>query len=201
MHPMPGQPPGQRGRKPGCRKAKLTGPWGQKGAGVGPQAPPPGKGLEHIKVPKKRGPKPGSKVQTKDPGWGVMVGKGGWGRVGCYILCRSTQKLFYNNDLIGQELTYILIPLLLRKVMFALQLISRVVDLSLTLSSHSSSVFSWAGRREQAGWRVPWQAQGDPCPGPEGGCQPTGPRGWPCRRVKWSPSRSPKREDPSLAAR
>ncbi|KAM9405891.1 polycomb protein SCMH1-like isoform 1-T15 [Salvelinus alpinus] len=79
MHPMPGQPPGQRGRKPGRRKAKLTGPWGQKGAGVGTQAPLPGKGLEHIKVPKKRGPKPGSKMGwAKRAGWleGVMAGPG-----------------------------------------------------------------------------------------------------------------------------
>ncbi|XP_064801331.1 polycomb protein SCMH1-like isoform X10 [Oncorhynchus masou masou] len=79
MHPVPGQPPGQRGRKPGRRKAKLTELWGQKGAGVGTQAPLPRNGLEHIKVPKKRGPKPGSKLGwAKRAGWleGAMAGPG-----------------------------------------------------------------------------------------------------------------------------
>lgn len=67
MHPTPtvGRPPGQRGRKPGRRKTKVTGPWSQKGSAVGPQSIQPGKGLEPIKVPKKRGPKPGSKVGMK----------------------------------------------------------------------------------------------------------------------------------------
>lgn len=64
MHPTPtvGRPPGQRGRKPGRRKTKLTGPWGQKGSVVAPQSTQPGKDLEPIKIPKKRGPKPGGKV-------------------------------------------------------------------------------------------------------------------------------------------
>lgn len=64
MHPNPtvGRPPGQRGRKPGRRKTKVTGPWSQKSSVLGPQSIQPGKGLEPIKVPKKRGPKPGSKV-------------------------------------------------------------------------------------------------------------------------------------------
>lgn len=64
MHPAPtvGRPPGQRGRKPGRRKTKVTGPWSQKGSVLGPQSIQPGKGLEAIKIPKKRGPKPGSKV-------------------------------------------------------------------------------------------------------------------------------------------
>ncbi|XP_056157723.1 polycomb protein SCMH1 [Lampris incognitus] len=67
MHPTPtvGRPPGQRGRKPGRRKAKLTSPWGQKGSAVGPQSTQPGKGLEPIKIPKKRGPKPGSKRKPR----------------------------------------------------------------------------------------------------------------------------------------
>lgn len=67
MHPTPtvGRPPGQRGRKPGRRKTKVTGPWSQKGSALGPQSIQPGKGLEPIKVPKKRGPKPGSKVGMK----------------------------------------------------------------------------------------------------------------------------------------
>ena len=66
MHPAPavGRPPSQRGRKPGRRKTKLTGPWGPKGpaAVAGAQSVQQGKGLEPIKIPKKRGPKPGSKV-------------------------------------------------------------------------------------------------------------------------------------------
>lgn len=66
MHPNPtvGRPPGQRGRKPGRRKTKVTGPWSQKSSVLGPQSIQPGKVLESIKVPKKRGPKPGSKVCT-----------------------------------------------------------------------------------------------------------------------------------------
>lgn len=64
MHPTPtvGRPPGQRGRKPGRRKTKVTGPWGQKASALGPQSIQPGKDLGPIKIPKKRGPKPGSKV-------------------------------------------------------------------------------------------------------------------------------------------
>lgn len=64
MHPTPtvGRPPGQRGRKPGRRKTKVTGAWGQKGSALGPQSIQAGKALEPIKIPKKRGPKPGSKV-------------------------------------------------------------------------------------------------------------------------------------------
>lgn len=67
MHPTPtvGRPPGQRGRKPGRRKTKVTGPWSQKGSALGPQSIQLAKGLEPIKIPKKRGPKPGSKVGMK----------------------------------------------------------------------------------------------------------------------------------------
>lgn len=67
MHPTPtvGRPPGQRGRKPGRRKTKVTGPWGQKASALGPQSIQPGKELGPIKIPKKRGPKPGSKVGMK----------------------------------------------------------------------------------------------------------------------------------------
>lgn len=65
MHPNPpvGRPPGQRGRKPGRRKTKVTGPWSQKNSVLGPQGIQTGKGLDPVKVPKKRGPKPGSKVR------------------------------------------------------------------------------------------------------------------------------------------
>lgn len=63
MHPNPtvGRPPGQRGRKPGRRKTKVSSPWSQKSSVLGAQSIQAGKGLEP-KVPKKRGPKPGSKV-------------------------------------------------------------------------------------------------------------------------------------------
>ncbi|TNN89152.1 Polycomb protein SCMH1 [Liparis tanakae] len=82
MHPTPtvGRPPGQRGRKPGRRKTKVTGLWNQKGSALGPQSIQPGKGLEPIKVPKKRGPKPGSKQLgwAKRAGWleDAMAGPG-----------------------------------------------------------------------------------------------------------------------------
>ncbi|KAG9331201.1 hypothetical protein JZ751_019756 [Albula glossodonta] len=79
MHPPPGKPPGQRGRKPGRRKTKLSAPWGQKGPGTGPQATPPAKGLDPIKIPKKRGPKPGSKLGwQKRAAWleGAIAGPG-----------------------------------------------------------------------------------------------------------------------------
>ncbi|XP_077950599.1 polycomb protein SCMH1 isoform X2 [Gasterosteus aculeatus] len=81
MHPAPavGRPPGQRGRKPGRRKAKGTGLWNQKGSAGGAHGGPPGKALEPIKVPKKRGPKPGSRLGwAKRAGWleGAMAGPG-----------------------------------------------------------------------------------------------------------------------------
>lgn len=64
MHPAPtvGRPPGQRGRKPGRRKTKMAGPWSQKCSALGPQSATPGKDVGPIKIPKKRGPKPGSRV-------------------------------------------------------------------------------------------------------------------------------------------
>ncbi|CAL8248836.1 unnamed protein product [Lota lota] len=69
MHPAStvGRPPSQRGRKPGRRKTKLPGPWGPKGpaALAGAQSLQQGKGLEPIKIPKKRGPKPGSKRKPR----------------------------------------------------------------------------------------------------------------------------------------
>ena len=67
MHPTPtvGRPPGQRGRKPGRRKTKVTVPWGQKASALGPQGVQPSKDHEPIKIPKKRGPKPGNKVGVK----------------------------------------------------------------------------------------------------------------------------------------
>lgn len=61
MPPTPGRSPPQKKRKPGRKKTKLSGPWGQKET-LGTQTSQPGKELESIKIPKKRGPKPGSKV-------------------------------------------------------------------------------------------------------------------------------------------
>lgn len=62
MHPSPsvGRPPGQRGRKPG--KVKVKGALGDKASGLAPQTVQSNKEAGLFKVPKKRGPKPGSKV-------------------------------------------------------------------------------------------------------------------------------------------
>lgn len=81
MHPSPtvGRPPGQRGRKPGRRKTKVTGHWSQKGSALGPQSIQPEKVQEPIKIPKKRGPKPGSKLGwAKRASWleDAMAGPG-----------------------------------------------------------------------------------------------------------------------------
>ncbi|XP_052000609.1 polycomb protein SCMH1-like isoform X1 [Xyrauchen texanus] len=67
MPPTPGRPPPKKKRKPGRKKTKLTGSWGEKET-VGPQTDQPEKELETIKIPKKRGPKPGSKL-----GWAKRV--------------------------------------------------------------------------------------------------------------------------------
>ncbi|XP_076136620.1 polycomb protein SCMH1 isoform X1 [Alosa pseudoharengus] len=81
--PTPGRPPGQRGRKPGRKKAKLPDAWLQKGAPLVPQATQAQateKSLEPpVKIPKKRGPKPGSKLGwAKRAAWldGAMAGPG-----------------------------------------------------------------------------------------------------------------------------
>lgn len=67
MNPTPtvGRPPGQRGRKSGRRQIKVTGSWSQKASELVAQSIQTEKGLEPIKIPKKRGPKPGSKVGMK----------------------------------------------------------------------------------------------------------------------------------------
>ncbi|XP_066573505.1 polycomb protein SCMH1 isoform X3 [Amia ocellicauda] len=68
MHPATGA----HRRRPGRRRTRLPGAWGQGGAAAGPQPSQLGapKALEPIKIPKKRGPKPGSKV-----GW---LKRGAW---------------------------------------------------------------------------------------------------------------------------
>ncbi|XP_049336468.1 polycomb protein SCMH1 isoform X2 [Astyanax mexicanus] len=81
MPPTSTKPPAQKGRKPGRRKTKLTSAWGQKGtpATVGLEVDQPEKALEPVKVPKKRGPKPGSKLGwAKQSAWleGAMAGPG-----------------------------------------------------------------------------------------------------------------------------
>lgn len=67
MNPTPtvGRPPGQRGRKSGRGKIKVTSSWSQKPSALVAQNIPSEKGLEPIKIPKKRGPKPGNKVSMK----------------------------------------------------------------------------------------------------------------------------------------
>lgn len=68
VHPAAAaKPPGQRRRKPGRRKTKLPGHWVPKGPTTGPQGPQPPKDLEPVKIPRKRGPKPGSKVRAFTP--------------------------------------------------------------------------------------------------------------------------------------
>ncbi|XP_026857377.1 polycomb protein SCMH1 isoform X3 [Electrophorus electricus] len=81
MHPTSGRPPAQKGRKPGRKRRKLAIPWSQKGttAIMEPHVEQPGKGLEPVKIPKKRGPKPGSKLGwAKRAAWleGAMAGPG-----------------------------------------------------------------------------------------------------------------------------
>nr|XP_057910077.1 polycomb protein SCMH1 isoform X3 [Doryrhamphus excisus] len=72
------KPPSQRGRKPGRRKTK--GPWNQKTSAVlGPPSIQTTKSLEPIKIPKKRGPKPGRKLSwVKRAAWlqDAMAGPG-----------------------------------------------------------------------------------------------------------------------------
>ncbi|XP_072316403.1 polycomb protein SCMH1-like [Eucyclogobius newberryi] len=74
MPPSPsvGRPPGQRGRRPGRKKA-IVEPL------QGPQSIQTGKELVPVKIPKKRGPKPGSRLSwTKRAAWfeDVMTGPG-----------------------------------------------------------------------------------------------------------------------------
>uniref|UniRef100_A0A8C5ELE8 SAM domain-containing protein n=1 Tax=Gouania willdenowi TaxID=441366 RepID=A0A8C5ELE8_GOUWI len=67
MHPTPavGRPPGQRGRKPGRRKTKVTEPWSQRNSVLESHNIQEEKVSEAIKIPKKRGPKPGSKRKPR----------------------------------------------------------------------------------------------------------------------------------------
>lgn len=65
MHPnltANGRPSGQRGRQPGRRKTKEVGSWSQKSSLLRPAGLHSTKEPEPVKFPKKRGPKPGSRV-------------------------------------------------------------------------------------------------------------------------------------------
>uniref|UniRef100_A0A1A7XFK5 Sex comb on midleg homolog 1 n=2 Tax=Iconisemion striatum TaxID=60296 RepID=A0A1A7XFK5_9TELE len=103
MNPTPtvGRPPGQRGRKPGRRKTKVTGSWSQKASALVPQSNQPEKSSEPIKIPKKRGPKPGSKQLSwaKRAGWleEAMAGPGrpvtGPGRTRGRLLASWAQRI------------------------------------------------------------------------------------------------------------
>lgn len=81
MAPSPsvGRPPGQRGRRPGRRKANITGPWTQKLPLLDQPSIQTSKELVPVKIPKKRGPKPGSRLGwAKRTAWlqDVMAGPG-----------------------------------------------------------------------------------------------------------------------------
>uniref|UniRef100_A0A8C9TDC9 Scm polycomb group protein homolog 1 n=1 Tax=Scleropages formosus TaxID=113540 RepID=A0A8C9TDC9_SCLFO len=65
MHPVTAKPQGQRGRKPGRRKTKLPSPWTPKGACDGLSGGQNAKEVEPIRIPKKRGPKPGNKRKPR----------------------------------------------------------------------------------------------------------------------------------------
>lgn len=54
--------PGQKGRQPGCRKTKVVDAWGQKTLLSGLAGLRSTKDPQPVAFPKKRGPKPGSKV-------------------------------------------------------------------------------------------------------------------------------------------
>ncbi|XP_053538642.1 polycomb protein SCMH1 isoform X3 [Ictalurus punctatus] len=81
MPPAPIRPPAQKRRKPGRKKSKPSSSWAQKDSTSTevPHADQPGNGPEPVKIPKKRGPKPGSKMGwVKHAAWleGAMAGPG-----------------------------------------------------------------------------------------------------------------------------
>lgn len=65
MPPALSRPPAQKRQKPGRKKSNLSSSWAQKDSTSTemPQTDQPDNRLEPVKIPKKRGPKPGSKVQ------------------------------------------------------------------------------------------------------------------------------------------
>ncbi|KAF4088035.1 hypothetical protein AMELA_G00078110 [Ameiurus melas] len=81
MPPAPIRPPAQKRRKPGRKKSKPSSSWAQKDSTSSevPHTDQPGNGPEPVKIPKKRGPKPGSKMGwVKHAAWleGAMAGPG-----------------------------------------------------------------------------------------------------------------------------
>ncbi|XP_058242685.1 polycomb protein SCMH1-like isoform X4 [Hemibagrus wyckioides] len=101
MPPAPSRPPAQKRRKPGRKKSKPSSSWAQKDSTSNevPQTNQPGNGPEPVKIPKKRGPKPGSKLGwVKHAAWleGAMAGPG---RPRGRMSANWTQKLHQQNEI------------------------------------------------------------------------------------------------------
>ncbi|MCI4373944.1 hypothetical protein PGIGA_G00000430 [Pangasianodon gigas] len=101
MPPAPSRPPAQKRRKPGRKKSKPSSSWAQKDSTSTevPQTDQPGNGPEPVKIPKKRGPKPGSKMGwVKHAAWleGSMAGPG---RPRGRMSANWTQKLHQQNEI------------------------------------------------------------------------------------------------------
>ncbi|KAK3550611.1 hypothetical protein QTP70_000696 [Hemibagrus guttatus] len=101
MPPAPSRPPAQKRRKPGRKKSKPSSSWAQKDSTSTevPQTNQPGNGPEPVKIPKKRGPKPGSKLGwVKHAAWleGAMAGPG---RPRGRMSANWTQKLHQQNEM------------------------------------------------------------------------------------------------------
>ncbi|XP_060778182.1 polycomb protein SCMH1-like isoform X3 [Neoarius graeffei] len=101
MPPAPSRPPAQKRRKPGRKKSRPSSSWAQKDSTSTevPQTDQPGNGPEPLKIPKKRGPKPGSKMGwVKHAAWleGAMAGPG---RPRGRMSANWTQKLHQQNEI------------------------------------------------------------------------------------------------------
>ncbi|MCJ8728090.1 hypothetical protein PDJAM_G00000370 [Pangasius djambal] len=101
MPPAPSRPPAQKRRKPGRKKSKPSSSWAQKDSTSTevPQTDQPGNGPEPVKIPKKRGPKPGNKMGwVKHAAWleGAMAGPG---RPRGRMSANWTQKLHQQNEI------------------------------------------------------------------------------------------------------
>ncbi|KAB5586331.1 hypothetical protein PHYPO_G00000370 [Pangasianodon hypophthalmus] len=101
MPPAPSRPPAQKRRKPGRKKNKPSSSWAQKDSTSTEvqQTDQPGNGPEPVKIPKKRGPKPGSKMGwVKHAAWleGSMAGPG---RPRGRMSANWTQKLHQQNEI------------------------------------------------------------------------------------------------------
>ncbi|GAA6103042.1 polycomb protein SCMH1 isoform X1 [Tachysurus ichikawai] len=101
MPPAPTRPPAQKRRKPGRKKTKPSSSWAQKDSNSTdlPQTNQSGNGPEPVKIQKKRGPKPGSKMGwVKHAAWleGAMAGPG---RPRGRMPANWTQKLHQQNGI------------------------------------------------------------------------------------------------------